>query len=150
MNTAICNYLLLVCCFGSFAFAKAQTTPTPQSAIQTFFKAFHARDTLQLRKHFNQQPVLHSFTVTNNKMTRSSSTIEEFLIGIAAIPSQTNFEERVLNYQVQVATFIATVSTPYEFYVNERLLHSGTNVFILVRRDGEWLIDSIADTRIKT
>ena len=40
---------------------------------------------------------------------------------------------------------IAMAWTPYEFHIDGRLHHLGTNIFSLLRRDGRWLISGVAD-----
>lgn len=41
---------------------------------------------------------------------------------------------------------IAIVTAPYDFWVNDRFSHCGTDVFTLVEQDGRWRIASIAYT----
>ncbi|HOD10564.1 MAG TPA: nuclear transport factor 2 family protein, partial [Flavobacterium sp.] len=41
------------------------------------------------------------------------------------------------------------VWTPYEFYVNEKLSHSGVNAFTLFKENEKWKIIHLIDTRRK-
>lgn len=34
---------------------------------------------------------------------------------------------------------------PYDFFLNDKLHHCGTDIVTLVRQDGRWLITGIAD-----
>ena len=55
------------------------------------------------------------------------------------------FEERIHDPIVRFDDNVAEAWTPYEALKNGQVDHCGTNVFILVRRDGRWLIASVAD-----
>jgi hypothetical protein len=59
------------------------------------------------------------------------------------------FEERILNYNVQIDGNLAHVWTPYEFYINDQLSHIGTNSFTLYNDNGKWQIIHLIDTRRK-
>jgi hypothetical protein len=56
------------------------------------------------------------------------------------------FEERIHNPSIHIDDKLAEAWTPYEALKNGRVDHCGTNVFILVFHDGQWLIASVADT----
>ena len=66
---------------------------------------------------------------------------------MAEISKNLIFEERLLDYKIQQDGFTAQVWTPYEFYVNNKLSHSGNNAFSLVKENGAWKIIFIIDTR---
>jgi hypothetical protein len=57
--------------------------------------------------------------------------------------------ERIHDPLVRVDNDIAIVWAPYEFLIDGKPDHCGTDVVNLVRRDGRWLIAGIADTSRK-
>jgi hypothetical protein len=57
------------------------------------------------------------------------------------------FEERLLDYSIQVDGAMAHVWTPYEFYVNNKFSHKGVNAFTLFKDNGLWKIVYLIDTR---
>ena len=59
------------------------------------------------------------------------------------------YEERISDYQVRIDGIMATVWTPYEFYLNDEFHHGGVNAFQLFRGEEGWKIVSISDTRRK-
>jgi hypothetical protein len=61
-------------------------------------------------------------------------------------PSQTKIEERIHDPLIRVDNDVAVVWAPFDFFVNGKLDHCGTDLFNLVRIDGKWLIASVADT----
>lgn len=60
-------------------------------------------------------------------------------------PGKARIEERIRDPQVRVDDNIAVVWAPYEFLLDGKPHHCGTDVFNLARVDGRWLISGIAD-----
>jgi hypothetical protein len=61
-------------------------------------------------------------------------------------PGTTHIEERIHDPLVRVDNDLAVVWAPFEFLVDGKVDHCGTDLFNLVRKDGVWLIASVADT----
>ena len=61
-------------------------------------------------------------------------------------PGTTKIEERIHDPLVRIDNDLAVVWAPFEFLVDGKVDHCGTDLFNLVRTDGKWLIASIADT----
>ena len=61
-------------------------------------------------------------------------------------PGTTRIEERIHDPLVKIDHDLAVVWAPFEFLVDGKVDHCGTDLFNLVRTDGRWLIASVADT----
>lgn len=61
-------------------------------------------------------------------------------------PGTTHIEERIHDPLVRIDHDLAVVWAPFQFLVDGKVDHCGTDLFNLVRVDGKWLIASIADT----
>jgi hypothetical protein len=61
-------------------------------------------------------------------------------------PGTTHIEERIHDPLVRIDNDLAMVWAPFEFLVDGKVDHCGTDLFNLVRKDGKWLIASVADT----
>jgi len=61
-------------------------------------------------------------------------------------PGKAQIEERIHDPLVRIDNDLAVVWAPFEFLVDGKLDHCGTDLFNLVRADGKWLIASVADT----
>jgi Putative lumazine-binding len=61
-------------------------------------------------------------------------------------PGTAHIEERIHDPLVRIDHDLAVVWAPFEFLVDGKVDHCGTDLFTLVRIDGKWLIASIADT----
>jgi hypothetical protein len=61
-------------------------------------------------------------------------------------PGTTRIEERIHDPLVRIDNDLAVVWAPFEFLVDGKVDHCGTDLFNLVRANGKWLIASVADT----
>lgn len=58
----------------------------------------------------------------------------------------THIDERIHDPLVRVNNDLAVVWAPFEFRIDGRLDHCGTDLFSLVHTDGKWLIGSLTAT----
>jgi len=148
MKKKISFFLLLV-----ISFARAQQADTEnevKKVITTFFEGFHQQDTLLMKSLVSADVVLHSVMVgMANENVLSSTNFEDFLISIAAIPKDVKFKEKLQSFSISINGVLATVATPYSFYVNNTLSHCGVNIFQLYLDKDKWKIASILDSRQK-
>ena len=72
-------------------------------------------------------------------------TIEAFADHVAK-PSHSRIEERIHQPLIRVDHDLAVVWAPFEFLVDGKPDHCGTDLFNLVHTGGKWLIAGIADT----
>jgi hypothetical protein len=61
-------------------------------------------------------------------------------------PGTTQIEERIHDPLIRIDNDLAMVWAPFDFLVDGKVDHCGTDLFNLVRKDGKWLIASVADT----
>jgi hypothetical protein len=85
--------------------------------------------------------------VKGNKL--SDETAQELYKSIASIPSTMKFHEKILSYNIQLDGTMAHVWAPYEFFVNNKLSHTGVNTFTLFKEKDIWKIIYLLDTRRK-
>ena len=144
----IANYRLLsLILLMSFHPLSAQH---PNEVIETFFEAFHQKDTTSLKYFFTIDARLVSVQNSLNGIRTKEESIEDFIQAIGSIPDDLSFEERLLDFNTVDASGMTLVFTPYEFYVNGSFSHCGTNVFTLVKKESKWKILALYDTRNKT
>ena len=139
-------YLLLLFLISHFSFAQEKEI---QQTIETFFEAFHQRDSVKLQSVCSDNLVLHSISESGNGTKLSVEKASNFYKSIASIPIAMKFEEKILSYNIQVDGAMAHAWTPYEFYVNGKLSHSGVNSFQLFKENEVWKVVYILDTRRK-
>lgn len=120
-----------------------------QKTIETFFEAFHAKDTIKLKSICSDKIILQSIQENANGGKLSDEVASEFYKSIASIPANFNFQEKILSYSIQVDGTMAHAWTPYEFYINDKLSHKGVNAFTLFKENDVWKIIYCIDTRRK-
>ena len=134
------------------AFSQMDTVKnSPAQLVTDFFEAFHAQDTISLKKFAHEGARLESVSMDaegNTKLT--TDDYSKFLKGIASIPADATFEEKLHGFRVEENGPLATVTTPYSFYYNGNFSHCGVNSFQLVKFGEEWKIVYLIDTRTKT
>jgi hypothetical protein len=130
----------------SAQFLSAQEADVKKS-INTFFEGLHTGDTLKIQSVCHKSMVLQTIAELPVGSKLSTDEISEFYKSIASIPPNMKIEERLLDYKIQIDGSMAHAWTPYEFYVNGKLSHSGTNSFQLFKDNGVWKIVYIIDTR---
>ncbi len=144
----IITFFLLIFCLS----ISAQEKEIKQ-AISTFFEGLQTGDTLKIQSICHKEMKLQSIMEKNTVGTLSFETNEKFYKSIASIPKDLKIEERILSYKIQIDGAMAQVWTPYEFYIDEKLSHIGTNSFTLLLENNPegsgWKIVHIIDTRRK-
>jgi hypothetical protein len=65
-------------------------------------------------------------------------------------PGKTQIGERIHDPLVRIDNDLAVVWAPFDFLVDGKVDHCGTDLFNLVRVDGKWMIASVADTGTNT
>lgn len=143
-------FLLLIFINISAFSQMVNSEDTPKKLVENFFEAFHAQDTITLKKFARQGAKLESVSVNAEGHTQfTSDDYSKFLKGIISIPADVSFEEKLHDFRVEQNGLLATVTTPYSFYFNGKLSHCGVNSFQLVKFGGEWKIVYLIDTRTR-
>ncbi|MDZ4331165.1 MAG: nuclear transport factor 2 family protein [Flavobacterium sp.] len=109
-----------------------------QKVVDTFFEAFHAKDTLKLQALCEDTMILQSISENAKGTKLSNEKPQVFFKSIASIPAELKFQEKILSYSIQVDGSMAHAWTPYEFYMNGKLSHKGVNAFTLFKKDNMW------------
>jgi ketosteroid isomerase-like protein len=120
-----------------------------KKVVETFFEAFHAKDTLKLQSFCDDKMILQSISENAKGTKLSNESSQAFFKSIGSIPTEVKFQEKILSYAIQVDGSMAHAWTPYEFYVNDKLSHKGVNTFTFFKKDNRWKIIHLIDTRRK-
>jgi len=118
-----------------------------KQAVEDFFTAFHQRDTTAMNRVLADELILHTVTEKASGINLSVEPRAAFLKAIASTPKSVKYEEKLLSWNIQIDGKLAHVWTPYEFYINGNLIHTGVNSFQLYWKNGVWKIIYCADTR---
>ncbi|MDP5120094.1 MAG: hypothetical protein NWQ46_00755 [Spirosomaceae bacterium] len=119
-----------------------------KSTIDQLFDGIRANDSLLI------QPIVHQTctlqTIQNNKdgnVIISKTEMAAFIKSVGTKRAGVQLDERLSGYDIKIDGDMATVWTPYSFFVNNNFSHCGVNAFTLIRQNDSWKILSI-DTQI--
>ncbi len=142
------KHIFILLFFGFSISISSQEKEIKQS-IFVFFEGLQTADTLKIQTVCHHEMKLQSIMEKNGIGTLTFDTNKEFYKSIATLPKNLKIEERILSYKIQIDGTMAQIWTPYEFYVNDKLSHMGTNSFTLLLENNVWKIVHIIDTRRK-
>ena len=109
--------------------------------ITQMFDGMEKRDAAAIKK-----PVLSTGTMVLMRDGKPSQmTFEDFAARVGK-PGTTHIQERIHDPLVRIDHDLAVVWAPFEFLVDDKVDHCGTDLFVLVHTDGQWVIASVADT----
>ncbi len=119
-------------------------TPEEQAVlapVMAMFDGMAKRDADAIRK-----PLLVGGTMVLMRDGKPTQMTFEAFADRVGKPGTTHIEERIHDPLVRIDHDLAVVWAPFEFLVDGKVDHCGTDLFNLVRTDGKWLIASVADT----
>lgn len=121
-----------------------------KNTINVVFEAMKLSDSTLLKTVLDPDCSLQTIGIKAGQPSiYKKDKIQNFITSIATLRPNTTLEERLLSFQINIDEALAIAWTPYEFYINGKLSHFGTNVFTLIKTDTAWKIVSIIDTRKK-
>jgi hypothetical protein len=128
--------------FGNVStFAATAEEEAVLAPIQAMFDGMTKRDAAAIKEPTLPGGVM--VLMRDGKPTQM--TFEEFATRVGK-PGKTHIEERIHDPLVRIDNDLAMVWAPFEFLSDGKVEHCGTDLFNLVRKDGKWLIASVADT----
>jgi hypothetical protein len=136
--TAVCALVLTA------AASIHAATPEEQAVlatVQAMFDGMAKRDAAAIKEPTLPGGVM--VLMRDGKPTQI--TFDDFAARVGK-PGKTKIEERIHDPLVRIDNDLAMVWAPFEFLSDGKVDHCGTDLFDLVRKDGKWLIASVADT----
>ena len=126
--------------------ASAQSTEEQAvlAPIQAMFDGMSKRDAVAIKA-----PTLPGGTMVLMREGKPAQMTFEAFAERVGKPGKAQIEERIHNPLVRIDNDLAVVWAPFDFLVDGKVDHCGTDLFNLVRVDGKWLIASVADTGTK-
>lgn len=121
--------------------AYADGGETPMDAVKTFFEAMRTNDWALADTVMYDDAVLYGYRLQDGEVLLNQMTARQYLDSMSSRNDQ--LLERIWDAQVFEDDRLATVWTPYDFWLNGEFHHCGTNSFSLIRRDDGWLIAGV-------
>lgn len=139
---------ILALCFSMLSNAQMSEPQIVRATIVKFFNAFHKQDTTALKSMVTNKVILQSVSTNKEgKTVLSEDDFSQFIKSIASIPKDKKFEEKLLDFNIQVDGNMANAWIPYEFWFDGNFSHCGVNSFQLIKQEEKWKIIYLVDTR---
>ena len=119
-----------------------------KAVVDTFFEGFHKGDTTLMKSVMMDKVFMQ--TAFKNKDGKDVLVTDEpgkLIEAIAKRPANQKWDERLLDYSIQVDGNMANAWTEYEFWFNDEFSHCGVNSFQLFKDGDQWKIIYLIDTR---
>ncbi len=139
---------LIALLISSSLFAQKSDEADVKNTVVKFFDAFHKQDSVAINALVSKDITLQSIGKNREGVTQlNTQEFSAFLKSIVSIPKDQKFEEKLLDFKIQIDGDMANAWTPYEFWFNDKFSHCGVNSFQLAKLEGTWKIIYLVDTR---
>jgi hypothetical protein len=139
--------LLTLISVPAFAQAPDDETDAVKKTVNDLFLGMKKGDTALIRSAFSRNAVMQTIAKNKEGVVRVlTEPVDSFLASVAR-PHAEVYDERIEFNTIKIDGELASVWTPYKFYIGEKFSHCGVNSFQLVKISGEWKIQYIIDTR---
>jgi hypothetical protein len=118
------------------------------SVVNGLFDAMRAADSAAVRAAFHPdlEKMASSHQRPDGVPVVKFGDLNGFAVAVGGA-SPGDFDERIGEADIRIDDNLATVVTPYVFYLKGQLSHCGVNVFQIARTGYEWKIVGLTDTR---
>lgn len=129
------------------ALAQADEEAAVMAVVEAMFDAMRAGDSTAFRAVLHPSATGASAFVREGQPTLARETSLEGFVQAVGAPHDQVWDERIWDAEVRIDGLLATVWTPYAFYLGDELSHCGLDAFQLFKGDDGWKVFHIADTR---
>jgi hypothetical protein len=137
--------ILLAAIPATHALAQSAEEQAVLAPIHAMFDGMSKRDAAAINA-----PTLPGGTMVLMRDGKPTQMTFEAFAERVGKPGKSQIEERIHDPLVRIDNDLAVVWAPFDFLVDGKVDHCGTDLFNLVRVDGKWLIASVADTGSNT
>lgn len=133
---------------STLAFTQSDEDGIKQT-INSLFNGMRQADMAMIRASFAPGGILQS--IGNNKdgkVVVRSEPLDSF-IHFVGLPHTEIYDEQIVFESIKIDGVLASVWTPYKFYVGKKFSHCGVDAYQMVKLNGVWKIQYLIDTRSK-
>ncbi len=127
------------------SFAQTAAEQAVLAPVQAMFDGMSKRDAAAIKA-----PTLPGGAMVLMRDGKPSQMTFDAFAERAGRPGPTHVEERIHDPLVRIDNDLAVVWAPFDFLVDGKVDHCGTDLFNMVRVAGKWTIASVADTGTKS
>lgn len=139
--------ILLIC--SARASAQDSEVEAVKGVVRQLFEGMKRGDSAMVKAAFHDQAVLQTIgTTKTGEVKLSGGSVAGFVTAVGR-PHTDVWDERITFGEVLVDGPMASVWTPYQFFLGDKFSHCGVNSFQLFRSAEGWKIIYLVDTRRK-
>lgn len=145
------KYLIVLVLGFSAIIANAQSAEEAgiKEAINNLFEGMRKSDAALMQSAFSDSAVLQTITKNREgKLIVQNEKVSAFITAVSK-PHKEIYDERIVFETIKIDGPLASVWTPYKFYIDTTFHHCGVDSYQLVKIDGKWKIQYLIDTRRK-
>ncbi len=121
-----------------------------KNTIATFFEGLHNGDSVLVSSTLHPDiKIQTTFINKESKNVLATESRNNLLTNIANKNPEHVYLEKIISWNIHIDENLASVWTPYEFYLNGKFSHCGANSFQLFNNNGNWQIIYLVDIRRK-
>ncbi len=142
--------IILLVTLGINSILSAQNSSEEKAikqTIETFFDGLHKGDSTIVSATMHSSIKIQTTFNRKGKNDIVTDSREKILTGIANKKPENKYFEKLLSLDIKIDGNLASVWTPYEFYLNDKFSHCGANSFQLFNNNGKWEIIYLVDMR---
>jgi hypothetical protein len=117
----------------------AQERDAVMKTVQAFFDTMTASDVEGARQILQPQGRFHAMSIKDGKPDVRAFSNEEYF-AILQENSRQKRQERIWNPEIRIHGLIATITAPYDFWIDGKFSHCGVDVFELIKTEDGWKI----------
>ena len=141
------RYLLVILTFCTLSAGAQNETDAVKATVNRLFDGMRKGDSALLMQAFAPGAILQSVGRTREGATVvRTDSVAAFARQIGT-PHTEVYDERIEFGAIHIDGNMASVWTPYKFYLGDKFSHCGVNSFQLVKLNGAWKIQYLIDTR---
>lgn len=129
------------------ALGQADEEAAVLAVVEAMFDAMRAGDSTALRAVLHPTATGSSVSVREGQPTLAREMSLEGFVQAVGTPHEQVWDEKIWDAEVRIDGALATVWTPYAFYLGDQLSHCGVDAFQLFKGADGWQVFHIADTR---
>ncbi|TWI85093.1 hypothetical protein IQ13_0248 [Lacibacter cauensis] len=133
----------------SLTFKAQSTEDSVKAVVNNMFAAMKNADSAGLKNSFSEWAVLQTISRTKEGQTIVRTDNIDAFASFVGKTMKGDADERITFGAIHIDGALASVWTPYQFYLKGTFSHCGVNSFQLVRVNAVWKIQYIIDTRRK-
>lgn len=150
MRATIICYIILILASPIYAqdSAVGQEVKAVQAIIIELFDGYRAGDSARVANVFDKKAYIQGIQLdsSGNSVLSELKPAKSFVNYIGG--GLSNFhDERLWDTHINIDELMATVWTRYAFFLGGNFSHCGTETILLRKRNNEWKIFYLADTR---